>query len=115
MNKKLKIITPTLITVAAVAGASDVAKPGTAPKTIETKQAALLVDVIRPRIANGRFLIHAQGQVWLPLSERDLAFLDIPADGTRMNFDRPVTLTGSFAGQAARWHTPKLYFSGVFP
>lgn len=115
MNKKLKIITSTLIIFVAVAGASYIAKAGTVPKTIEMKQAALLVNVIRSRITHGPFLIHAQGQVWLPLSERDLAFLDFPAVGDCKNSDWPVTQTGTFAGQAARWHTPKPYFSGVFP
>ncbi|MDT8409746.1 MAG: efflux RND transporter periplasmic adaptor subunit [Wenzhouxiangellaceae bacterium] len=270
MKKYLKIITPVLIIVVAIAGASYIAQSGKPPETVAPKQPALLVDVIRPRIEDGPFLIHAQGPVtprnetalvaevsgkinWmaedfvpggvfksgevlaridpsdyetallaaqaelaaaqatltdeqarseaaredferlygdtrdpgplllrlpqvarakaaaqaqqaavaqaernlertriripfhgmirerninlgqyvsvggslgatfavdraevrLPLSERDLAFLDIPAVGAQMDFERPVVLTGSFAGQPARWPASLVRTEGV--
>jgi len=52
-------------------------------------------------------------EVRLPVSEADLAFLDIPRAESGRNLDRPITLFGSVAGQLARWEARLLRSEGV--
>lgn len=54
-----------------------------------------------------------RAEVRLPLSERDLAFLDIPVAGTSQEVNRPVTLLGSVAGRTARWDATLIRTEGV--
>lgn len=51
--------------------------------------------------------------VRLPVSEGDLAFLDIPVTEFGSSIDRPVTLIGSVAGQPARWDARLVRTEGV--
>jgi RND family efflux transporter MFP subunit len=54
-----------------------------------------------------------RAEVRLPLAESDLAFLALPRPGSRGAIDRPVTLTGSVAGQPARWDATLVRTEGV--
>ena len=54
-----------------------------------------------------------KAEVRLPVSESDLAFLDIPLTESGSNIDRPVTLIGSVAGQPARWNARLVRTEGV--
>jgi len=54
-----------------------------------------------------------RAEVRLPVSENDLAFLDIPLTESGSNIDRPVTLIGSVAGQPARWEARLVRTEGV--
>jgi len=54
-----------------------------------------------------------RAEVRLPVSDSDLAFLDIPMAESGRNLDRPITLTGSVAGQPARWDARLLRTEGV--
>lgn len=71
MSKTLKIAAPVLIVVIAVALAVVLARSGDEPEKREREQAALLVDVVEPRIEEDRFRISAQGTV-TPRIETDL-------------------------------------------
>ena len=71
MPKTLKIAAPVLIVAVAVALAVLLARSGGEPEKQEPEQAALLVDVVEPRIEEGRFRIRAQGTV-TPRIETDL-------------------------------------------
>jgi len=52
-------------------------------------------------------------EVRLPVSETDLAFLDLPMAESGRKLDRPITLIGSVAGQPARWHARLMRTEGV--
>lgn len=54
-----------------------------------------------------------RAEVRLPVSESDLAFLDIPLTESGSNINRPVTLIGSVAGQPARWDARLVRTEGV--
>lgn len=54
-----------------------------------------------------------RAEVRLPVSENDLAFLDIPLSESGSEVDRPVTLIGSVAGQPARWDARLVRTEGV--
>lgn len=54
-----------------------------------------------------------RAEVRLPVSETDLAFLDIPMAESGTTIDRPVTLAGSVAGQPARWKAQLVRTEGV--
>ncbi|HKL50490.1 MAG TPA: efflux RND transporter periplasmic adaptor subunit [Wenzhouxiangellaceae bacterium] len=54
-----------------------------------------------------------RAEVRLPVSENDLAFLDLPLTESGSNIDRPVTLIGSVAGQPARWDARLVRTEGV--
>lgn len=54
-----------------------------------------------------------RAEVRLPVSERDLSFLDIPVTESGVTIDRPVTLLGSVAGQPARWDARLVRTEGV--
>lgn len=54
-----------------------------------------------------------RAEVRLPVSERDLAFLDIPITESGRTIDRPVTLVGSVSGQPARWDARLVRTEGV--
>lgn len=54
-----------------------------------------------------------RAEVRIPVSENDLAFLDIPVTESGSNIDRPVTLVGSVAGQPARWEARLVRSEGV--
>ena len=54
-----------------------------------------------------------RAEVRLPVSETDLAFLDIPMTESGKTIDRPVTLQGSVGGQAARWQARLVRTEGV--
>lgn len=54
-----------------------------------------------------------RAEVRLPVSENDLAFLDIPLTESGSDIDRPVTLVGSVAGQPARWRARLVRTEGV--
>lgn len=71
MRKFLKILTPIAIVVAAVVVAGIFARSADEPERSEPRQAALLVDVVRPDIHQGNFGVQAQGTV-TPRIETDL-------------------------------------------
>lgn len=53
-------------------------------------------------------------EVRLPLSDQDLAFLDLPAPGESVGIEPvPVTLTGRVGGQAAQWEARITRTEGV--
>jgi RND family efflux transporter MFP subunit len=54
-----------------------------------------------------------RAEVRLPLAESDLRFLGLPMTGTDRAVERPVTLTGSVAGQPARWDATLVRTEGV--
>jgi len=54
-----------------------------------------------------------RAEIRLPVSENDLAFLDIPLSASERQVDRPVTLIGSVAGQPARWDARLVRTEGV--
>ncbi|MFO7763338.1 MAG: efflux RND transporter periplasmic adaptor subunit [Wenzhouxiangellaceae bacterium] len=54
-----------------------------------------------------------RAEVRLPVSETDLAFLDIPMTQSGITIDRQVTLVGSVAGQPARWKAQLVRTEGV--
>lgn len=54
-----------------------------------------------------------RAEVRLPVSETDLAFLGLPVTESGRKIDRPVTLTGSVAGQPARWKAQLARTEGV--
>src|SRR6056297_1193872 len=54
-----------------------------------------------------------RAEVRLPMSENDLAFLDLPLTEAGSNIDRPVTLIGSVAGQPTRWDARLVRTEGV--
>ena len=54
-----------------------------------------------------------RAEVRLPLSDTDLAFLDIPMAESGMTIDRTVTLRGSVAGTPARWKARLVRTEGV--
>jgi len=54
-----------------------------------------------------------RAEIRLPVSENDLAFLDIPLTEPGSNIDRPVTLIGSVAGQPTRWDARLVRTEGV--
>lgn len=63
MPRIIKIAAPVAILFVTVAGAILIARSGDEPEREEPVQAALLVDVVRPRIEQGRFTVRAQGTV----------------------------------------------------
>ncbi|MBL39592.1 MAG: efflux transporter periplasmic adaptor subunit [Xanthomonadales bacterium] len=54
-----------------------------------------------------------RAEIRLPVSENDLAFLDLPLTESGSDIDRPVTLVGSVAGQPARWDARLVRTEGV--
>jgi RND family efflux transporter MFP subunit len=54
-----------------------------------------------------------RAEVRLPLAESDLAFLDLPLTERAASIDRRVTLSGSVAGQPARWDARLVRTEGV--
>ncbi|MEX2500258.1 MAG: efflux RND transporter periplasmic adaptor subunit [Wenzhouxiangellaceae bacterium] len=54
-----------------------------------------------------------RAEVRLPVSETDLAFLDIPVTESGARIDRPVELIGSVGGQPARWEARLVRTEGV--
>lgn len=54
-----------------------------------------------------------RAEVRLPVSEADLAFIDIPVAESGRTIDRPVTLRGSVGGQPARWDARLVRTEGV--
>src|SRR6056297_1638262 len=71
MPKFIKILVPFAIVIVAVVIAAVLARSGDEPEKSEPRQAALLVDVVRPQIHDGRFRVQAQGTV-TPRIETDL-------------------------------------------
>ncbi|MBS3743585.1 MAG: efflux RND transporter periplasmic adaptor subunit [Wenzhouxiangellaceae bacterium] len=61
----------------------------------------------------GKAFSTERAEVRLPISETDLAFLDIPMTESGTTIDRPVTLVGSVAGQPARWKAQLVRTEGV--
>lgn len=54
-----------------------------------------------------------RAEIRLPVSENDLAFLDIPLTRSARDLNRPVTLIGSVSGQSARWDARLVRTEGV--
>lgn len=52
-------------------------------------------------------------EVRLPMSDRDLSFLDLPARAERDGFRRPVTLTATVAGRPGTWPATLVRTEGV--
>lgn len=71
MPRLLKIAAPIAIVAVCVTAAVLIARSGDGPEEREPKQAALLVDVVRPEVKQGRFTVRAQGTV-TPRVETDL-------------------------------------------
>jgi len=71
MPKYFKILAPSAIIAAALVAAVFIARSGGDPERSEPRQAALLVDVVRPEIHDGRFRVQAQGTV-TPRTETEL-------------------------------------------
>src|SRR6056297_2304917 len=96
-----------------------------ARRNLERTRITLPFDgMIRNRSANlGQYVTTAtelgtafstdRAEVRLPMSENDLAFLDLPLTESGSNIDRPVTLIGSVAGQPARWDARLVRTEGV--
>lgn len=71
MRKLLKVLVPVGIVAVAVVVAAILARSADEPERSEPRQAALLVDVVRPEIHEGNFSVQAQGTV-APRIETDL-------------------------------------------
>lgn len=54
-----------------------------------------------------------RAEIRLPVSETDLAFLDIPMTESGTTIDRPVTLSGTVSGRPARWKARLVRTEGV--
>lgn len=79
---------------------------------VRTRQADLGQFVSTGTVLGTVFAVET-AEVRLPLSDSDLAFLDLPAPGQPASLRPSVRLTGSVAGQRGEWHGEIVRTEGV--